>query len=105
MTTETLTIQVPELLYRRLERLAALSGRPLESLITQTLSASIPPLPDDLPSPTRDALTSLEALSAVSGPSSSQANCRAAGSVSCWVARSVVAESVRGSVARSGRRP
>src|SRR5438046_9352447 len=63
MTTETLTIQVPERLYRRLERLAALSGRPLESLVTQTLSASIPPLPDDLPSPTRDALTSLEALS------------------------------------------
>jgi len=62
MTTETMTIQVPELLYRRLERLAALSGRPLDSLITQTLSANIPPLPDDLPAPTRDALTSLEAL-------------------------------------------
>lgn len=63
MTTETIAIQVPEPLYRRLERLAALSGRPLESLITQTLSASIPPLPDDLPAPTRDALTALEALS------------------------------------------
>ena len=63
MTTETLTIEVPEPLYRRLERLAALSGRPLASLITQTLSASIPPLPDDLPSPARDALMSLEALS------------------------------------------
>jgi hypothetical protein len=62
MTTETMTIQVPELLYRRLERLAALSGRPLDSLITQTLSANIPPLPDDLPAPTRDALTALEAL-------------------------------------------
>ena len=62
MTTETMTIQVPEVLYRRLERLAALSGRPLDSLITQTLSANIPPLPDDLPAPTRDALTSLEAL-------------------------------------------
>src|SRR4051812_2125055 len=32
------------------------------SLITQTLSANIRPLPDDLPAPTRDALTSLEAL-------------------------------------------
>lgn len=63
MTTETMTIQVPETLYRRLERLAALSGRPVESLIMQTLSASIPPLPDDLPVPTRDALTSLEDLS------------------------------------------
>jgi hypothetical protein len=63
MTTETMTIQVPESLYRRLERLAALSGRPLDSLIAQTLSASIPPLPDDLPAPMRDALTSLEGLS------------------------------------------
>jgi hypothetical protein len=62
MATETLTIQVPEPLYRRLEQLAALSGQSLENLITQTLSASIPPLPEDLPSPTRDALMSLEAL-------------------------------------------
>jgi hypothetical protein len=63
MATETMTIQVPELLYRRLERLAALTHRPLESLVVQTLSTSIPPLPDDLPSPARDALTALEGLS------------------------------------------
>jgi len=63
MTTETIPIQVPEALYRRLERLAALTHRPVESLVVQTLSSSIPPLPDDLPSPTRDALTALEGLS------------------------------------------
>jgi len=63
MTTETMTIQVPEPLYRRLERLAALTHRPLESLIVQTLSSNIPPLPDDLPTPMRDALTALEGLS------------------------------------------
>lgn len=63
MTTETMTIQVPEILYRRLERLAALTHRPLESLVVQTLSSNIPPLPDDLPPPTRDALTALEGLS------------------------------------------
>lgn len=63
MTTETVTIQVPEILYRRLERLAALTHRPVESLVVQTLSSSIPPLPDDLPAPTRDALTALEDLS------------------------------------------
>jgi hypothetical protein len=62
MTTEMMTIQVPELLYRRLERLAALTHRPLESLVLQTLSSSIPPLPDDLPTPNRDALTALEDL-------------------------------------------
>jgi hypothetical protein len=58
-----MTIQVPETLYRRLERLAALTHRPLESLIVQTLSSNIPALPDDLPDPTRTALTALESLS------------------------------------------
>src|SRR5438093_13526507 len=62
MTTETVAVQVPEALYRQLERLAALTHRPVESLVVQTLSSSIPPLPDDLPAPTRDALTALESL-------------------------------------------
>jgi hypothetical protein len=63
MSTETIEIHVPEGLYRRLERLAALTRRPLEGLILQTLSSSIPPLPDDLPPATRDALIAIEALS------------------------------------------
>ena len=63
MATETMTIQVPEVLYRRLERLAALTHRPLESVVVQTLSSNIPPLPDDLPPPAREALTALEGLS------------------------------------------
>jgi hypothetical protein len=60
---ETIAIQVPRTLYHRLERLAALSGRPLESLVVQTLSSTIPPLPDDLPPYMRDQLIALEALS------------------------------------------
>src|SRR6478609_8567611 len=63
MGTETLEIHVPEGLYHRLERLAALTKRPIESLIVQTLSSSIPPLPDDLSPETRDALLALEDLS------------------------------------------
>jgi hypothetical protein len=60
---ETIPIQVPEALYRRLERLAALTRRPVESLVVQTPSSSIPPLPDDLSAPARDALTALEGFS------------------------------------------
>jgi hypothetical protein len=60
---ETVAIQVPQTLYHRLERLAALTGRPLESLVAQTLSSTIPPLPDDLPAVMRDALIALENLS------------------------------------------
>ena len=63
MTTDTVAIQVPQTLYRRLERLAALTRRPLESLIVQTLSSNLPPLPDDLPVAQRDALVALEGLS------------------------------------------
>lgn len=65
MTAETVTIQVPQSLYRRLERLATLTRRPLESLVEQTLSSSLPPLPDDLPSAARDSMLALESLSDV----------------------------------------
>ena len=63
MTTDTVAIQVPQTLYRRLERLAQLTRRPLESLIVQTLLSNLPPLPDDLPAAQRDALVALEGLS------------------------------------------
>ena len=63
MVADTVAIQVPQPLYRRLERLAELTQRPLESLIVQTLSSTIPLLPDDLPPATRDSLLALEHLS------------------------------------------
>jgi hypothetical protein len=62
MSTNTVAVQVPAALYQRLERLAALTNRPLESLLVQTLSAGLPPLPDDLPVSMRDALLALEQL-------------------------------------------
>jgi hypothetical protein len=63
MPTDTVAIQVPEPLYHRLQRLADLTQRPLESLVVQALSSSIPLLPDDLPAAMRDALLALENLS------------------------------------------
>lgn len=63
MTAETATIQVPQPLYHRLERLAQLTNRSLESLVAQTLTATLPPLPDDLPTEQREALLALETLS------------------------------------------
>lgn len=64
MSTDTIAVPVPAPLYARLARLAALTNRPLESLVAQTLSAGLPPLPDDLPATTRDALQALEQLDA-----------------------------------------
>jgi hypothetical protein len=63
MASQLATIQVPQALYRRLERLAELTHRPVDSLVEQTLSASLPPLPEDLPAAWGDALLVLERLS------------------------------------------
>jgi hypothetical protein len=62
MTTPTVSVQVSESLYQRLQRLAHLTNRPVEALIEQTLQAGIPPLPDTLSPEMRDDLLALEAL-------------------------------------------
>lgn len=64
MTRNTVSIQVPQDIYQRLERLASLTNQPLETLVVQTLNAGLPPLPDDLPITMRDALQALEQLDA-----------------------------------------
>lgn len=63
MTANMVSIEVPLDLYHRLERLAALTQRPLESLVAQTLASTIPLLPDDLSPATQNALTAIESLS------------------------------------------
>ncbi len=62
MTAETIAIQVPQPIYDRLERFAKLTSRPVESLVLQALSTSLPLLPDDLRPAQRDALLALEEL-------------------------------------------
>ena len=49
MSESTVAIHMPDLLYQRLQRLAALTQRPLESLVLQALDANIPPLLEDMP--------------------------------------------------------
>ena len=63
MDTEIIEIHMPDVLLHRLERLAKLTHRPLETLIVQRLSSTLPPLPDDLAPEWRDALLALESLS------------------------------------------
>lgn len=62
MVPETVAIEVPQPLFRRLERLAALTGQPIERLIDSAVSASLPPLPEDLGPSARDELLRLEHL-------------------------------------------
>jgi len=56
-------IQIPDTLYRRLERLARLTHRPVEELVTRALEAGMPPLPETLPDSMRADLLALERLS------------------------------------------
>lgn len=62
MSAHTLALQMPEPLYLRLQRLAALTHRPMESLVLQALEAQIPPLLEDMPAPIRSDLMALETL-------------------------------------------
>lgn len=63
MATDTVTLRLPDDLYRRIERLASLTGSPMEGIIVRMLASSLPPLPDDFSPATRDALQRLEQLS------------------------------------------
>lgn len=60
MPAETRPVQIPESLYHRLERLAEISHRSVETVVEQTLSAGVPPLPDDLSEEMRADLLALE---------------------------------------------
>lgn len=63
MATDTVTLRLPDDLYRRIERLSSLTGSPIEGVIVRMLASSLPPLPDDFAPETRDALQRLELLS------------------------------------------
>jgi len=62
MSEPTLAIQMPQPLYQRLQRLAAITQRPLESLVLQALETNIPPLLEEMPEPIRKDLAALEQL-------------------------------------------
>ena len=63
MATDTVTVRLPDDIYRRIERLSSLTGSPMEGIIVRMLASSLPPLPDDFAPATRDALERLEHLS------------------------------------------
>jgi len=47
--TRTITIHLPDTLYRRLERAAELFRQPTEAIVVQSLVHSLPPLLEDIP--------------------------------------------------------
>lgn len=62
MTTQTLAVQLPEPLLQRLQHMATITRRSLDSLVIQTLDYNVPTLPAHLPSAAQDELNALEKL-------------------------------------------
>ncbi len=64
-TAETLTIRLPAPAMERLRRISQISHRPIDTLVADTLEASLPPLLETVPEGYRNDLTALEQLPSV----------------------------------------
>ncbi len=62
MTTQTINIELPEDIYQRLAGMAAVTQRPLEDVIFQTIRGNLPPTLGDLPPEQRDLVADLQLL-------------------------------------------
>jgi predicted DNA-binding protein len=61
MATQTITVEVPEALYRSMHRLAAATHQRLETIVRESLEHSLPPL-EDVPEEDAAALAALSSL-------------------------------------------
>ncbi|GAB1542490.1 hypothetical protein NUACC21_51640 [Scytonema sp. NUACC21] len=62
MATETITLQIPEILYQRLVNTAHAQRRPIEEVIIHALSVGSPPEWDDVPEEFQADLAALDKL-------------------------------------------
>jgi len=62
-STETLTVHLPASAMERLRRVSQITHRPIDTLIADTLEASLPPLLESVPTIYHSQLAALEALS------------------------------------------
>src|SRR5437763_1353236 len=62
MTTQTVSIELPEEIYQRFKGMAAVTQRSLEEVIFQTIRGNLPPTLDDLPLEQRDVVADLQPL-------------------------------------------
>jgi hypothetical protein len=59
MTLQTVTVKLPQVLYRRLERAAQATNQPLDAVLLQSIRGNIPPSLDDAPAEMRGELSQL----------------------------------------------
>jgi hypothetical protein len=60
MITRTITLQLPDDIYRRLERMAEATHQPLEEVVVQTIQGNLPPSVDDLPADLQGEMAALQ---------------------------------------------
>ena len=63
MTLQRVTVKLPQGLYRRLERAAAITNQALDAVLLQTIRGNLPPSLDDAPTGLRAELSGLPHLS------------------------------------------
>jgi hypothetical protein len=63
MDEQTISVELPEPLFQRLQRLAELTHRPVENLVIQAIDQNMPSLPDNLPVEIQQVLSALNGLS------------------------------------------
>ncbi|HRJ44628.1 MAG: hypothetical protein KJZ86_11575 [Caldilineaceae bacterium] len=64
-SAETLTVRLPAAAMERLRRVSQISRRPIDTLVADTLEASLPPLLETVPDEYRSDLAVLESLSSI----------------------------------------
>ncbi len=62
-TAETLTVHLPAAAMERLRRVSQIARRPIDTLVADTLQASLPPLLESVPTAFHSQLAELETLS------------------------------------------
>ncbi len=62
MSTQSITLDLPENVYRRLQLMAKTIHQPLEEVVFQSIKGNLPPLSDDIPPEWRDDLGELQHL-------------------------------------------
>ena len=62
MGLQSVTLRLPEAIYRRLQRTAEMTHQPLEDVVLQTILGNLPPSVDEAPAELRDELIALQTL-------------------------------------------
>ena len=62
MTTQSVTLQLPEPVFRYLQQIATATKRPLEQVVRQSVEGNLPPSVASMPADMQDELLALQAL-------------------------------------------